>query len=313
MPSAVPRVDHRWLWVVRAAALASVLLIWAPFIWAVAVLSEHPVAVLSEHPEALADLLLLAPFWFPYLLMVRRFSAEKQKRRLAWTVGWAGAMFVFALLLTPLGIVFKAAEVTWPELNWWFVGWCALFALTQAVLAASALKAYSAMGPEPQDRRALVKRLSFGTLCLLIILGAYFGVEYLVARYAGTHPAKATEAWAVGSLRSIHTSQVTYAATYEKGFARTLAQLGPPPAGPPATEQASDLIDAVLATGEKDGYRFTLVAGTTDARGQVVTYTLIARPVRYGTTGRRGFFTDDSGVVRSTNEDRAATAQDRPI
>lgn len=39
-------------------------------------------------------------------------------------------------------------------------------------------------------------------------------------------------------------------------------------------------------------------------------YTLLARPVQFGKTGRQNFFTDETEVIRFTLQDRAATASD---
>ena len=42
-------------------------------------------------------------------------------------------------------------------------------------------------------------------------------------------------------------------------------------------------------------------------------YVLVARPNRFGNTGRRSFLADETGVIRFTNDDRAATVEDRPV
>ena len=42
-------------------------------------------------------------------------------------------------------------------------------------------------------------------------------------------------------------------------------------------------------------------------------FTMSARPLEYGKGGRRSFFLDESGEIRSTVEDRAATAEDPPL
>ena len=64
-------------------------------------------------------------------------------------------------------------------------------------------------------------------------------------------------------------------------------------------------IDAVLASGQRQGYTFTYTAGA--VRNVVIqgqnfsvydTYTLAADPITPGTTGTRGFFVDQSGVIR---------------
>ncbi len=118
----------------------------------------------------------------------------------------------------------------------------------------------------------------------------------------------ANEASAVGSLRTLNTACVSYSTTYGTGYPAALANLGP---GAPATAATADLIDGVLAAGTKSGYVFTYVAGAVVA-GQVPTYTINADPVSVGTTGQRGFFTDQSGVIRA-NPTGPATVANLPI
>jgi type II secretory pathway pseudopilin PulG len=58
--------------------------------------------------------------------------------------------------------------------------------------------------------------------------------------------------------------------------------------------------------------RYTLeyTAGKPDADGRIRTYTLAARAGNYGYLN---LFADETGTIRGTREDRAATAQDPPI
>jgi len=118
----------------------------------------------------------------------------------------------------------------------------------------------------------------------------------------------ANEASAVGSLRTLNTACVSYSTTYGTGYPAALANLGP---GTPATAATADLIDSVLASGTKSGYVFTFVSGA-PVGGQVPTYTINANPVTVGTTGQRGFFTDQSGVIRA-NPTGPATVNSTPI
>jgi len=118
----------------------------------------------------------------------------------------------------------------------------------------------------------------------------------------------ANEASAVGSLRTLNTACVSYSTTYGTGYPAALANLGP---GSPATAATADLIDAVLASGTKSGYTFTYTAGAA-AAGVIPTYTITADPVNRGTTGQRGFFTDQSGVIRA-NPTGTATVASLPI
>ena len=49
----------------------------------------------------------------------------------------------------------------------------------------------------------------------------------------------------------------------------------------------------------------------------IKSYTVLARPVEFGIewegTGEQNYFTDQSGIIRRTSEDRSANATDPPI
>ena len=107
-------------------------------------------------------------------------------------------------------------------------------------------------------------------------------------------PMLAAETVAVGSLRTLNTANVAYHAAYG-GFPLSLAHLGP---AENRSETAADLIDPSLASGTRNGYNFIYSAERTDEKGKVVAYTLHAEPTEPGKTGKRYFFTDQSGVIR---------------
>ncbi len=78
-------------------------------------------------------------------------------------------------------------------------------------------------------------------------------------------------------------------------------------------------IDAVLASGIRQGYTFTYTPGVARVvalGGQNFnaydTYTCTATPVTVGVTGTRRFFVDSTGVIRS-NDTGAATAASTPL
>src|SRR5205814_5788358 len=101
----------------------------------------------------------------------------------------------------------------------------------------------------------------------------------------------ANEASAVGSIRTINTSAVTYSTTYpDVGYPIALTQLAP---ASPATSANADLIDSVLAGGTKSGYTFAMTKGTSTGTPQT-TYDISAAPVSTS-SGTRYFFSDQSG------------------
>ena len=79
------------------------------------------------------------------------------------------------------------------------------------------------------------------------------------------------------------------------------------------TPERANLIDEVLDTGEKYGYRFTFTPGPRDEEGKITSYGLTARPLTYKRTSCRSFFTDETGVIRATEKDRLATINDPPV
>ena len=154
------------------------------------------------------------------------------------------------------------------------------------------------------------KQKGFSLIELLIVVAIILIIAAIAIPNLLRSKMAANEASAVGSLRSLTTACVTYSTTYGTGYPAALANLGP---ATPATAAAADLIDSVLSAGTKSGYVFTYVSGPPAAVGAVIsTYTINANPVTLGTTGQRGFFTDQSGVIRA-NATGPATVADLPI
>ncbi len=140
-------------------------------------------------------------------------------------------------------------------------------------------------------------------VAIILIIAAIAIPNLLKSRIA------ANQASAVGSLRTMNTSEVTYSSTYTTGFSPDLVSLGPPASGNGSSASAG-LIDSVLAAGVKSGYSFTYA--TTVVTGRYDTYTLNANPSTVGTTGTNYYFTDQSGVIRQ-NSTAAAAVTDSPI
>jgi prepilin-type N-terminal cleavage/methylation domain-containing protein len=138
-------------------------------------------------------------------------------------------------------------------------------------------------------------------VAIILIIAAIAIPNLLRSRMA------ANEASAVGSIRSINTAAVTYSSTYPNvGYPASLAVLKPAAA---AGSGASDLIDSVLAGGTKSGYQFLLTGGGgTPSTG----YSVTGDPVSPNTSGTRGFYSDQSGVIRYASAS-GATSTDAPL
>ena len=139
-------------------------------------------------------------------------------------------------------------------------------------------------------------------VAILLILAAIAIPSFLDSKI------RANEAYAVSSLRQIGTAQSTYSLTYpDVGYATSLAHLGP---GSPTSSTAAGLIDDVLgcpgSACNKSGYTFILSTGPG-------AYTVTSTPVSLGTSGRRSFFSDNSGIIRYNTAGSLATVNDSPL
>lgn len=155
--------------------------------------------------------------------------------------------------------------------------------------------------PRKLQQGASLVQLVIGVAVALMI--AVFVIPNLLHSRITTN-----ESAALASLRTLNASCVSYAMLHGS-YPQSLSSLGP---GDPANSAAPGLIDSSLANGAKSGYVFTYTPGATGVSGNVLSYSITANPVAPGSTGRRGFFTDQSGVIRA-NPAGAAGASSTPV
>ncbi len=288
--AAQPAIDTRWLRVVKVALVVSMLV---PAVLVIAVSGElFPFG-----------LLLAGAFGWYHWWLFSRLRKTRPKKGLAVAIGTGLVIFFYACVGFAIAWVGSETKV------WLVPILVGLPSLVPVALVASAIKAYYTMGREPGDSNLLVKGLLRGLLYFFILgLPVAVVVPSLVRS-----PTAAHQASAVGSLRTINTADIMYESTYDRGYSPTLAALGPPPGNAQASAAAAGLIDSVLASGIKSGYTFSYSPGLADKAGRVKNYTVSARPLKYTKTGWNSYFIDETGVIRQTNEDRAATVKDPPL
>ena len=154
------------------------------------------------------------------------------------------------------------------------------------------------------------------TLVELMIVVAVIGIIAAIAlpqlirsRMSGN------EAAAIAAMRTITSAETQFQTS---GFADAdgdnVGDYGPLNGATSLANPAAGtapFIDQVLATGAKSGYTFLI--GVDNAGNGDESFTCTARPVTYGRTGVRGFFLDESGVIRFETANVAPTVNSPPL
>jgi len=148
--------------------------------------------------------------------------------------------------------------------------------------------------------------LSVAMLPFALIIAAIAIPNLLRSRMA------ANEASSVGSLRTINTANVTYAGTYEGGFAPSLNALGGSNCTHPTKDNAC-LISDQLASGQRSGYRFTYTADAANSNGVIEKYFIEAEPISKGSSGQSTFCSDETGVIRRERDGSRCTLESQPL
>ena len=141
----------------------------------------------------------------------------------------------------------------------------------------------------------------FSLIELLVVIALLLIILSIALPKMGIAQMHAREIGAIATLKTIHTVQLQYQSQFWH-YAASLAQLGPPAAaGSQEGTQAANLISAHLASGSSGGYHYTVTQTPTG-------YTALAVPKVFNNTGRRSFYSDQSGTIRESTTQEPATA-----
>ena len=151
----------------------------------------------------------------------------------------------------------------------------------------------------------------FSLIELLIVVTIIMIIAAIAIPNLVLSKSQANETAAVQSLKTLNEAVLLYQNTYG-GFPHQLSDMGPVSGGAAPSSSAADLIDSVLSSGVKSGYKFSYTASASDPSGNVLNYSVAASPVTPGTSGQRSFYTDQSGTIRASLNG-AADSSSSPI
>jgi type IV pilus assembly protein PilA len=148
------------------------------------------------------------------------------------------------------------------------------------------------------------KQKGFSLIELLIVVAIILIIAAIAIPNLLRSRIAANQSAAVGTLRTLNTSQVTYSTSYPAaGYADTLAKLGPPASSATAPDKtAAGLIDNVVGCGtepcSKGGYKYYMVS--TSTAEPYADYTGSGTPLSFGGSGSKNYCSNPDGVVKES-------------
>jgi hypothetical protein len=249
---------------------------------------------LLEGPELIQGLAAFSIFWLPYVFIPFRLRGEKIKSGLTLAIAMGSALF-----LPGIALLYHVHQ--WEE-GWRLQGFLLLGLLMQPMLVVAALRVYKSLPSEPHDRRKAAVSYAYGVLVF-----GLFWAEALNGNFPG--PIVYNEGQAMESMRSVYMSADYYSTNHQGFFPQT-----PAGATPEEKPECENDRPGMYHGDRRDGYiiSYEVVAAGKPVAGCRVAASYIgtARPITYGKTGRRSFFVDQTRIIRSTSENRYATASD---
>jgi hypothetical protein len=142
----------------------------------------------------------------------------------------------------------------------------------------------------PDGRKKGLKKTA---VALAVLVGAIMLLVWFALPLRQAGQSSLAESQAKASLAQVQRALQSYAAV-EGHYPDSLEDLG-------------GAVRVAAQAAQSAGYELQYLPGTPEADGRVHAFGLLANPAKYG---YRRFFTDETGVIRFTQENRPATAQD---
>jgi type IV pilus assembly protein PilA len=150
-------------------------------------------------------------------------------------------------------------------------------------------------------RKTINRERGFSLIELLIVVAIILVLAVITVPNLLRSRIAANEASAVNTVRQISTAEMSYNSSYPGvGFASDLVSLGGPAAGCIPSPANACILDSVVSSGNKNGYKF-FAAGFATASPIYTSFVASSAPQAFNKSGVRMFcVATDAGTVRST-------------
>ena len=242
-------------------------------------------------------LFLFLPLWLPLLLIVASLSSDRLKRGLA-LAGPMGCVLFF--VNSKILLMARAFEAPW-----WVQIVLFMAALAGVILTCTAVWTYFTLPREWHDLLKLLGALAYTFVVLFL---------FVMVQEPEDRPKAIHVRMAKMRLEEINEATSAYATRFGGVFPQNLVALGPSPRNQKADCRAAGLLQKPFSA-ESSGYIFQyrtgLPSGTALGGCEGATqYTITAHPAAFEETGDVNLYTDETGIIRCTYEDRLANAHD---
>jgi hypothetical protein len=150
-----------------------------------------------------------------------------------------------------------------------------------------------AFKPPPSRRKRVIRWI----VLLTVLFGSLWSFLWFVISPRTGQPTLQAEQQALDSIAQVQSALASYAQVMSGAYPSTLDPLG-------------TAVRVAAQRAQGFGYQLAYAPGPLGNDGGIHGYSLQATA---GNHGYRSFYTDESGVIRATREERAATASDPPL